>query len=402
MSGVLGGLIGSEVKTRVSGGNFVANDGTYYYRVFTASGNLTVQNGYLTTDVFLVSGGGAGGGATSASGGGGSGSVATQTGLQYGGFNSGGNVVVTIGGGGATPSTSTQGGSGTISSVASDIQTISAYGGGGGGGGIGSSSLSGISGLIGGSGGGGGTNAATGTSGKGGGSTRVPTGTSLTTYQNIGGTGFGGTATTARNSGGGGGSSVAGTSSSSTVVGNGGNGITTTDIASMLQLIAPNVSGWTTSNFQSTFNTSSGASIFPFSSVTGTAPIYNGMYVSAVSGGNQVFSAGTYIAAIDFFSSTFSINSASIFNMAANTTITATFGRHIAGGGAGARVANATTVTSWGTPGFGGCSSIGGSMNALNNTGAGGNGSNKLGTAAYGNGGSGIVIFKYLMNSVIS
>lgn len=61
---------------KATGGNIVANDGTYWYHAFTSSGYFVPQVG-LTTDVLVVAGGGAG--ETNVVGGGGAGGVLNLT-----------------------------------------------------------------------------------------------------------------------------------------------------------------------------------------------------------------------------------------------------------------------------------------------------------------------------------
>lgn len=78
---------------KATGGNIVANDGTYWYHAFTSSGNFVPQTG-LTADVLQIGGGG-GGGAFSGGGGAGGVSYISATSLTSGTSNA-----VTIGGGG--------------------------------------------------------------------------------------------------------------------------------------------------------------------------------------------------------------------------------------------------------------------------------------------------------------
>lgn len=59
---------------KATGGNIVANDGTYWYHAFTSSGNFVPQTN-LTADILVVAGGGAGFGY----GGGGAGGIRTYT-----------------------------------------------------------------------------------------------------------------------------------------------------------------------------------------------------------------------------------------------------------------------------------------------------------------------------------
>ena len=82
---------------KATGGNIVANDGTYWYHAFTSSGNFVPQTG-LTADVLTIAGGGAGsyaggGGGTGGGGAGGLVYLSSQS-LSIANHN------VTIGGGG--------------------------------------------------------------------------------------------------------------------------------------------------------------------------------------------------------------------------------------------------------------------------------------------------------------
>ena len=130
---------------KATGGNIVANDGTYWYHAFTSSGNFVPQVG-LTADVLVIAGGGGGG--RSFGGGGGAGGLLAFTSQA---LANGTNYACTIGAGGAN-----QGGSAFVGNNGNDSQfaslTLVKGGGGGGydaGGGVGSN------GLTGGSGGGG-------------------------------------------------------------------------------------------------------------------------------------------------------------------------------------------------------------------------------------------------------
>ena len=130
---------------KATGGNIVANDGTYWYHAFTSSGNFVPQVG-LTADVLVIAGGAGGG--RSFGGGGGAGGLLAFTSQA---LANGTNYACTIGAGGAN-----QGGSAFVGNNGNDSQfaslTLVKGGGGGGydaGGGVGSN------GLAGGSGGGG-------------------------------------------------------------------------------------------------------------------------------------------------------------------------------------------------------------------------------------------------------
>lgn len=195
------------VAPKATGGNIVANDGTYWYHAFLTSGTFTPQAA-LNCNVLVVGGGG-GAGADASSGqgaGGGAGGVfyATSQSLtptQY-------NVVVGAGGAGKAPNSGSRGDNGTSSAFGSLTAAI-----GGGGGGPGNSALGGAAGGSGGGGGGGAT------SGAGASSTQTSTGG--TGYGNSGGGGAGNSA------GGGGGAGAAGGVASGSVGGTGGIGLNT-------------------------------------------------------------------------------------------------------------------------------------------------------------------------------
>ena len=104
----------------VTGGT-LNSDATYYYRTFTATGNLVVSGASISGDILMVGGGGAGG--RSLTGGGGGGSVGYFTSVNI----PTGNNTVTIGGGGTDGSSSTGGSKGT----ASTFLNITLLGGGG-------------------------------------------------------------------------------------------------------------------------------------------------------------------------------------------------------------------------------------------------------------------------------
>ena len=109
---------------KATGGNIVANDGTYWYHAFTSSGNFVPQVG-LTADVLVVAGGGAGGGYFG--GGGGAGGLLAHTSQS---LANGTNYACTVGAGGVGVN-SANGGNGSNSQFAA--LTASAGGGGGGG-----------------------------------------------------------------------------------------------------------------------------------------------------------------------------------------------------------------------------------------------------------------------------
>lgn len=80
---------------KATGGNIVANDGTYWYHAFTSSGNFVPQVG-LTADVLVVAGGG--GGSYYHGSGAGAGGLLTFTGQS---LTSGTNYNCTVGAGGS-------------------------------------------------------------------------------------------------------------------------------------------------------------------------------------------------------------------------------------------------------------------------------------------------------------
>ena len=83
---------------KATGGNIVANDGTYWYHAFTSSGNFVPQVG-LTADVLQIAGGGGGGADGNGSGGGGgAGGLLAFTSQS---LVNGTNYACTIGAGGA-------------------------------------------------------------------------------------------------------------------------------------------------------------------------------------------------------------------------------------------------------------------------------------------------------------
>jgi prepilin-type N-terminal cleavage/methylation domain-containing protein len=111
-----------ETPSSVSGG-ILSSDATYYYRTFTADGNLVVSDGKLVADLLIIGGGGSGG--SNMAGGGGAG------GLLYAPSQSlSGTASVVVGLGGIPPADNSWliGNNGMNSSVGSVV----AYGGGGG------------------------------------------------------------------------------------------------------------------------------------------------------------------------------------------------------------------------------------------------------------------------------
>jgi len=123
-----------------SGGNIVANDGTYWYHAFL-NGGYFVPSKALTADVLVVAGGGSGG--TSVGGGGGAGGLLAFTSQA---LTSGTSYPCTIGAGGPSVGSNSVGTDGSPSQFSSLTQ---AAGGGGGG-----SYAAGKTGRNGGSGGG--------------------------------------------------------------------------------------------------------------------------------------------------------------------------------------------------------------------------------------------------------
>ena len=192
---------------KATGGNIVANDGTYWYHAFTSSGFFTPQVG-LTCDYLVVAGGGSGG--SHNGGGGGAGGYLTASGYSV---SSGTAYATTVGAGAAavaTPSTKGLNGNNSV------FATITATGGGGGGSYSGTAGNSIINGVAGGSGGGSSMYAAT-TAG-------TPGAASPSGQGNAGGT-----ASLAYAGGGGGGAGAVGGAGnvSFNVGGVGGNGLNT-------------------------------------------------------------------------------------------------------------------------------------------------------------------------------
>jgi hypothetical protein len=136
----------ARLKPVVTGGT-LTNDGTYYYRKFTANGNLGVSGASLTADTLVIAGGGAGG--YRGGGGGGAGgqlytpsvslSPLTYT-LTIGAGGEGTTSFApsgndsSISGTGFTTLTGTGGGGGSISSGGGNGGLYGASGGSGGGG----------------------------------------------------------------------------------------------------------------------------------------------------------------------------------------------------------------------------------------------------------------------------
>ena len=190
---------------KATGGNIVANDGTYWYHAFLSSGNFVPQTG-LTADVLQIAGGGGGGSWTG--GGGGAGGLLAYTSQSL----TVQNYPVTVGAGGAGGSyAGPSGARGSNSQF--DVLTAST-GGGGAGGYNGAYFLP----LTGGSGGGG-TTDQTGDVGAYNGAGASPSG-----QGNAGGS-YDRSLTYA--AGGGGGAGAVGGNNSGTTAGSGGIGIAT-------------------------------------------------------------------------------------------------------------------------------------------------------------------------------
>ena len=112
------------IGAAATGGDIIANDGTYWYHAFLSSGTFTPAKA-LTCDYLVVAGGG--GGSYNFSSGGGAGGYRSATTQN---FTSANSYTITIGAGGSG-STSGQGTSGNNSSIAgSGFTTFSATGGG--------------------------------------------------------------------------------------------------------------------------------------------------------------------------------------------------------------------------------------------------------------------------------
>lgn len=237
----------------VTGGT-LASDSTYYYRVFTANGTLSVSNGTLPADIFVIAGGGSGGcstyyyqGGSGGQGGGGAGGAALgNTTLASGSYS------ITIGAGGAGQyAASRYGYNGTDSSFGSLITT---YGGGAGGYGVNVGS--------GGSGGGAGYN------GSGGGVVVATLTIPGTSYGNVGGSAI----AAGNGSGGGGGTGTAGLGPTTNTGGNG-----TTAISSWLATVG--------STMPSAFQTATASGYIGGGGGGGTGVTHAGGYGGGGTGG---------------------------------------------------------------------------------------------------------------------
>jgi len=121
-----------------SGGNIVANDGTYWYHAFLSSGTFTPFKA-LTCD-YLVIAGGASGGAAYEGGGGGAGGLRSTVGTTGGGGSlespisvTAQNYAITVGAGGSAVVPEQDGNSGSNSTFASITSIGGGYGAAGGG-----------------------------------------------------------------------------------------------------------------------------------------------------------------------------------------------------------------------------------------------------------------------------
>ena len=196
---------------KATGGNIVANDGTYWYHAFTSSGNFVPQVG-LTADCLVIAGGASGG-----NGGGGAGGLLAYTSQSLTAIN----YTVTVGAGGAAGLVSGNG----VNGNNSQFGALGAATGGGKGAYTGAAAIGG-SGGGGASGGAGGTAAgAAGTSGQG----------------SAGGTGASGG--TNSGGGGGGGATAVGGNGSAGVAGAGGAGSSAYSSWGVATSTGQNVSG---------------------------------------------------------------------------------------------------------------------------------------------------------------
>ena len=189
------------IAPKATGGNIVANDGTYWYHAFLSSGTFTPQTA-LTCDALVVAGGGGGGGESSSNAGAGGGGAGGYRLLTSQSVASDTNYTVTIGAGGVGAIAGQNNGTAGSNSVFSTITST--------GGGFGATRN--VSGGNGGSGGGSGLG-----SGSGG------TGNTPSTSPSQGNNGGVGTGTSS--GGGGGGAGAAGLNAPANITGgNGGAG----------------------------------------------------------------------------------------------------------------------------------------------------------------------------------
>ena len=207
---------------KATGGNIVANDGTYWYHAFTSSGNFVPQVG-LTADLLVVAGGG-GSGFTGGSGGG-AGGLLYQTGRT---LTFGNTFTCTIGAGGTGGTTD---GTNGVNGSNSVFDTSTALGGGAG--------TNSASGFAGGSGGGAGHSNNT----VGGAATQGNSG-GATGYGNAGGNNTVNAGPPNFPMGGGGGAGAVGQNvQSSSVGGAGGNGLSGLTIAALNAFGAATLTG---------------------------------------------------------------------------------------------------------------------------------------------------------------
>jgi hypothetical protein len=206
---------------QATGGNIVANDGTYWYHAFLSSGNFVPQTG-LTADVLVIAGGGAGVPGDYGNSGGGAGGLIAFTGQNLTAIN----YTCTVGAGGAGRGNQTGNG---LNGTNSTFAALTAAVGGGGGGGFNVATTDGQDGRSGGSGGGGSFSAhigGAGTAGQG----------------NNGGAANGG-APGYPGGGGGGAGAVGATPASATSPGNGGVGSSAYSSWGLATTTGQNVSG---------------------------------------------------------------------------------------------------------------------------------------------------------------
>jgi hypothetical protein len=130
----------------VTGGT-LTSDATYYYRAFTANGNL-ITNGALSADIFVLAGGGGANGNGNACGGGGSGGFRTSTAMSFvpGTYQA---LVGSGGSGSSDGSSATNGNNSSINNFSATGGGKSNTSGGAGGGGNRDGSTSGASGNAG-------------------------------------------------------------------------------------------------------------------------------------------------------------------------------------------------------------------------------------------------------------
>jgi hypothetical protein len=184
-----------------TGGDIVANDGTYWYHAFLSSGLFTPSKS-ITADCLVIAGGG-GSSANYGGGGGGAGGLVYLSSQSLAGAT-GFNVAVGAGGGYR------------LNGSNSKFGSLTTAVGGGAGGTQGYQQTPGQNGQAGGSGGGGGS-----------GTTFYPAGTATSGQGNAGGDGFNNASSPSWAGGGGGGAGVAGTAAGNAAGGKGGNGVST-------------------------------------------------------------------------------------------------------------------------------------------------------------------------------